>query len=189
MKAIDIFKKISERQIGGVMLHKNMMRAHDFLGIRCMKRLHEYRMFKELSENDGVERYAINHLNMVVIDGHIPAPFIVPEQWQYIDRLSVSNENRRRYMQEMFKTWHDWEKGTKKLYEECYKELCDMGEVAAAKKVGKMVADIDMELKGLERKFILFNEIEWDLKTIMMFDDEWHDYYKEKTKEIGINIC
>lgn len=189
MTAVDIFKKISMHQISGVMLHKNMMRYYDFLGLHCMKRAHEYHMFKELAENDGIERYTINHLNHVIIDGHIPPPFIVPESWENVDRLTVKNDSRRKYLMEGMTKWHEWEKTTKAAYQAFYKELCEMGEVAAARKVLKLVKGVDKELKDVERLYIKMNEVEWDLKSIIGFADKMHDHYANKTKHIGIKIC
>lgn len=189
MSAIDIFKKIKEHQVSGVMLHKNMMQYYDFLGFHGLKRLHEYHMFKELMANDIVERYAINHLNRIIVEGHIPAPFKVPENWANVDRLAVKNEYRRQYLQDGMKKWHEWELLTKDTYQGLYKELCDMGEVAAAQVVLRLVEDVDKELKYTQRLFIKFTKMDWDLKSIEPFEKPMHDKFAKKTRKLKFEIC
>lgn len=189
MNDIDIFKKINDNQIQGIMLHRNMMIYYDFLGIRFMKRCHEFHYLSETTSNDTINRYVNNHLNRIMIIKNVSSPFDIPENWENVDRMKVTNDSRKQYFKQAIDKWHDWEIETKKLYQECYKELCNISEIASAKKVIQLISCVDDELKFLERKIILFTELEWDLKSIMMFDNELHDKYAKKTKEIGFNIC
>ncbi len=189
--AIEIFKHLSEHQIRGVMLHHDMMRAFDFLGMRGMKRLHEFRMFSEMVENDGLNRYVTNHLNRILIDGKIESAFSIPQGWEGVNRLDVTNENRKKYWHEMFMVWLKWEEGTKKAYEAAYKELCDIGEVAAAGKVRSMIEGVDRELKKAERMKIKFDMSNWDCAVyVSLYDHELHEDYRTRLKEeMRIDIC
>ncbi len=187
--SIDILKEIAQHQLEGLMLHSDMMNCYDFLGLRAFKRIHEYHMFKEMMERDSICRYAINHLNKIIInDNHVDAKFYVPQSWASVDRLSVTNTNRQSYLKQFMETWHDWEKCTKKFYSKKYKELCDNEDPATAKKVMMLLSDADMELKSVERWVIKLNEIDYDMKVIVIFEDEIHDKYAEKTKKLGIDI-
>lgn len=182
MIATDVLSKIEQHQISGVMLHKNMMTAYDFLGLRSFKRLHEYRMFCELEEADRTMRYAINHYNRILPDGHPTAPFVVPADWVNVDRMSITNENRRKYLKIMMEKWVAWERNTKDAMQKLYKELLDAGEIATAKKVLRLVCDSDHELKNAERLYIKLVENEFDLKCVSVFEKEMHDHYKKKKK-------
>lgn len=49
--------------------------------------------------------------------------------------MDVDIATRQNALKTGISTWIDWEKETKSLYESMYKELCDIGEIAAACKV------------------------------------------------------
>lgn len=189
MSSYEILKQISSHQLTGVMTHHDMMLSYDFLGLRCFKRMHEYHMFSEMAEHDGINRYSINHLNKIIINDNLISYFDIPKGWESENRLNVNNSNRKSYLQNMMNKWHDWEIDTKKFYSLKYMELCAEGDLATAKKVMHLLKDVDKELKCLERWLIKLDEIEYDLKIIATFDKEVHDEYKDKTKEIGIDIC
>ena len=62
--------------------------------------------------------------------------------------------------------WINWEKESKILYEDCYRNLVDISEVASAEFVMRFVRDVDLELKEAERIFRVREGINWDLGTI-----------------------
>ncbi|MEG0282945.1 MAG: hypothetical protein RR662_07200 [Clostridia bacterium] len=189
MNDIEIFKKINNQQISGIMFHNQMIKYYDFLGFRCFKRMHEYYYFKENASNDTINRYVINHLNKIIINADINYYFKIPENWENVNRLSVQNENRKSYLKQGIEKMHEFEIKSKEVYQNAYKELCNLGEVASAKKVMQLVEYVDMELKEVERLYLKLQKIDFDLKVIETFDNEMHDCYKEKTKNIGIDIC
>lgn len=48
-----------------------------------------------------------------------------------------------------------------------YKELCNLGEVAAANKVKCYICDVDEELKHAEKKLIKLETIDYNIGTII----------------------
>ena len=45
------------------------------------------------------------------------------------------------------------------------------------------------ELKYLTRKMLEYKTVDYDMDYIIFQQDEMHDHFKEKTKELGIDIC
>lgn len=203
MTVNEILTKVSEHQIKGLMLHKNMSKAYDHLGIRSFKRIHEYQEVSENAENLCLDRYADNHTNMMLRTNDIASPFDVPMQFYNTSRLQVTNGDRQKFHKAMFDAWHAWEVDTKKLYSWAYNKLCSLSKdvddykqydrdgVATAKtKIGYLLECVDNELKDCERKYIIMSQLNWDIPLfITRYDDEWHDEYHEKTKKIGVDIC
>lgn len=70
-----------------------------------------------------------------------------------------------------------------------YKELVEIGEVAAAMKVKELICDVDCELKRAEREFLYKKAVDFDMIIIVEEQAELHEKYKEKEKEIGVDIC
>lgn len=63
------------------------------------------------------------------------------------------------------------------------------GCVADSNKICDLVSDVDMELKHLDRLFLKLRAMSFDAVGIMEMQEELHEYYREKTKSIGIDIC
>ena len=47
----------------------------------------------------------------------------------------------------------------------------------------------DQELKYLTRKMLEHKAVDYDMDYIMSQQNEMHEHFKEKTKELGIDIC
>ena len=189
MAASDVFSRINSHMVEGMMLHNQMADYYDFLGLMGFKRLHEYRFLCEATQMRGVSRYYINHYNKLLPPTDVLEPEIVPAGWGKYTRMDVEPSTKRNAIRTCMDKWRKWEFDTKKLYQESYSDLCDIGEVAAACKVKELVADADMELKCADRLCIKLQSVDYDLCTIFLMQDEMPGQYKEKEDPIGVHIC
>lgn len=181
MTAYEIFANISAHQISGIMLHKNMMKAYEFLGIDFMAMWHKHQLMEEMQCSNDIDLFVIQNLNRVLTDRHSPAPFTVPSNWGNVSRLEISNTNRKQYFKEMFDKWHEWEKRTKALYDKSYLQLIEIGDINAAEKVKHLSCAVANELKEVERKYIIFSFNDWDIKSMSaVAKDIKKCYAKEK---------
>lgn len=92
-------------------------------------------------------------------------------------------------MREAFEKWYAWEKETKEFYEKQFKILTDNYKIADADKVNELICKVDEELKYVTREMLEYKAVDYDMDYIMFKQDEIHDCYKEKEKQIGIDIC
>lgn len=185
----DIFAMIEEHQISGMMLHEQMADFYDFLNLHGFKRMHEYRFLCESRSMRMVHRYFINHYNMLILRGHPSSPDAIPSGWGAYTRQQVTQDVRRRAVRDGIAKWDAWERETKKLYETAYKELCDLGEIAASEFILQLVLDVDKELKYVDRLHINLESIEYDMSAIYLMQDELHEKYRKKAKSVGVDIC
>lgn len=189
MTVDEIFSKIVEHQIEGLMLHEQLANFYDFLNLHGYKRCHEYHYLEECCIMRTTQRYYLNHFNKLIKVSDVKDPEIIPTSWYNYNRWDVDSGTRKNALKSGITAWVDWEKSTKKLYQEMYKELCDIDEIAAACKIKSLVMDVDCELKYAEREAIKLKSIDYDLNSVYLCQDEMHKKYKEKTKEIGVSIC
>lgn len=189
MTANEVFSKISSRLVEGMMLHEKMADYYDFLGLMGFKRIHEYRFLKDAAEIRGVHRYFINHFNMLMTESSVYQDWKIPQSWDGRTRDEVKTETKRNAVIAGLEKWVEWEHDTKRLYEQCYVELCDLDEVAAACKIKKLIIDEDMTAKCADRLHIKLKGMDYDMPTIYILQDEIHSEYDERTKKIGVNIC
>ena len=186
---IEVFNRISARQIKAIMQHTQWADMFDFLGLMGEKRWQEYRAIDEFAEMRGLHRYALNHCNKLILNSTTEAVNEIPTSWYNYTRLDVDNETRKTYVKRIYEDWYKWEKETKEFLEEQFKILTDNKQIASADKVNCLIQGVDQELKRLTRKMLEYRAVNYDLDYIMYCQPEMHEHFKEKTKDIGISIC
>lgn len=179
-----IFSEINARMIAALMLHDQMADYFDFLGMKGYKRLHEYQYFSESMERKKLNQYYINHHNKLIPDIYSGQVTVIPENWITANRISVGKSTKQKGIEEGFHQYHEWESETKSLYEHYASKLREMGAVADAIMVEKLVKDVDQELKKLERIVVDLISSGYDMVYITESQQGLHDKYKEKLSEI-----
>ena len=189
MTCAEVFTKIDTHMKTGMILHDQLANYYDFLGLMGFKRIHEYHFLREAVSMRGLNRYVINHHNMLIDDGEMHIESAIPQAWHKSTRRDVGISTKRSAVKSGMEMWTDWERKTKKLYEECYCALCEAGEIAASRKIRQLVTDVDMELKEADRLALKMQAIDYDMQTMILMQDELHECYREKEKNIGVDIC
>lgn len=188
MTAIEILSEIHTHQIKGVMLHDEIATVYDFMALRGYKRMHEYQALQEFVNARSTSRYAVNHLNQMLIDGNPTIAKITPSGWKSATRFDVNENDRKTWVKEYFKKWRAWEQETKAFYQTKFKDLMALGAVSCANKVNELIKDVDCELKKLEREYLAIASAGFDMLFIAERQNEIHDKYEAMEKEIGVNF-
>ena len=185
----EVFTDINSRQITALMFHDEMADLFDFLGLRGFKRMHEYQYLSESGEHRALKRYYINHHGSLIPTEDIDPIEIIPYDWYQYTRTDVPVGLRKQTVQKAMEQYKSWETGTKALYESCASHLLKWGCIADFNKVSNLICDVDTELKYLERLCLELRSVDYSPDYIQMLQDKYHEKYKEKCKEIHIDIC
>jgi hypothetical protein len=185
----EIYSKIASHMIKGMMLHEELADYYDFLGLQGYKRCHEYHYLDETCAYRGLCRYYINHHNKLILKVEFDNPNVIPDSWYKYTRQDVDNNTKKNAVKNGITVWVDWEKETKSLYEQMYKELIAIDEIASALKVHELICDVDCELKKAERYYLNKKAIDYDLTEIIAEQKPKHEKYKKKMKKLGVSIC
>lgn len=180
MTVEEIFRTISSHMIKGVMIHEQLADYYDFLNLHGYKRCHEYHSKCEMKGMRKLHRYFINHYNRLIEEEVIENPDVIPASWYRYTRQEVDANTKRSAVKSGIERWVSWEEETKTLYEKMYKELMEIGEVAAAKRLCRNIHDVDKELKWAQRKHINLVTSDYDIGYILGEQDHLHDWYKER---------
>lgn len=97
--------------------------------------------------------------------------------------MAVDANTKRTAVKDMMTKWIQWEKDTKQLYSEMHQELCTLGEVAAALKIDCFLKDVDDELVHAEKKYIKLETINYDINTIIGWQQPMYKKYKKQLEE------
>lgn len=182
----EIFSEINNRFIGAIMMHGQFADYFDFLGLRGYKRLHEYQHLAESIERRKVCRYYINHHNALVKEDFSGEVKIVPDAWYTAKRLSVGKSTKQKAVEDGFIEYHNWESETKSVYEKYAQKLREIGSVADAIFVEKLVEDVSAELKTVEQMISNLISTGYDMVYITENQSEIHEKYKKKLKGIEV---
>ena len=179
-----IFSEINARMIAALMFHDQMSDYFDFLGMKGYKRLHEYQYFAESLERKKLNQYYINRHNKLIPNTYSGQVSMIPDSWLAANRISVGKSTKQKGIEDGFNQYHEWEADTKSIYEHYSSRLRELGAVADAIMVERLVEDVDKELKKLERIIVDLISSGYDMVYITESQQGIHDKYKSKLHEI-----
>ena len=190
MTIVEIFSKINEHMINGLMLHDQLANYYDFLGLEGYKRCHEYHYFAENMAYRALNRYFINHHDMLIPETEFSNTNAIPKSWYAHNREDVDMATKQNGVKAGLEKWVGWERETKKLYEQMYQEAMNIGEVAAAQKILCLVKDVDKELKKAERYWLNKMATDYDMVSIIEEQKRKHKKYQHKMEHcLHIHLC
>lgn len=182
-----IFAKIIQHMIKGLMVHEQMADYYDFLNLQGYKRCHEYHCIVEACNYRKTCRFFINYYNKLVPELPVENPKVIPANWTGYTRQDVDMSTKRNAVKKGIEMWCDWEKETKQLYEKSYKELMEIGDIKAAKFVEELICDVTHELKKIYRYSLNLKAVDYDIVYIVESQDKQHKKFKKLTEQF--NIC
>lgn len=186
MTVEEIFSQLAAHMIKGLMIHSQMSDYFGFLGLKGYQECHKYHYFEENANYRAINKYYLYHYNKLIPETRIDNPNIIPDSWYRYTRQDVNSTTRKNAIENGFNEWINWEKDTKKLYEQMYNELLSIGEVCAAYQIGKCIDDVDNELAYAEQKVLELKSIDYDIGIIIEEQKQVEKECKKKLKEIEL---
>lgn len=175
----EIFTELSGHMTKGVMLHAQMADYYGFLALKGYMKAHAHHMSKELKGLCKLHRYFLCHYNRLIEEPEIENPDAIPATWYRYERQDVDASTKRNAVKNGIEKWVAWEVETKALLEMRYKELLDMGEVAAAEFIEDYIEAVDKELKKAQEKHICLTSLDYSLSYIIGEQDALCDRYHD----------
>lgn len=189
MTVDEIFSTLASHMIRGMMTHEQMANYYDFLGLSGYKECHEYHFMHETCTYRKLCKYFISHHNKLIPHATIEDPRVVSDNWYRYTRQDVDNNTKKTGVRNGLNLWIAWEQETKKLYEQMYKELMDINEIADTEMIRCLIEDVSCELKKAEKYQLNKKAIDYDLISIVGEQHELKCKYAEKIQEIGTYLC
>lgn len=181
MTVEEIFNKIATHMYEGVCYHDQLARIYDFLGLYGYSHCHLYHSKEEQDSYHYLIHYYSTHYHKLLTIAPEKHE-LIPQSWYKYTTMSVDKNTRQNAVKEYAQKQIDWERSTKTLYQEMRKELCEIGEIAAALLLDKYILDVTHELKHAEKLLLKLEAIGYDMPTII----DWQKPLKDKyTKKIG----
>lgn len=150
MEVSEIFARLKKHILEGMVFHDEMVRYYGFLKCDDWKNEHEWHYAEETDGYRQLCDYYMTHYNAMIPVLPMERPDVIPESWYRYSRHDVDENTKKNAKEVGMNKWVAWERETKDLYQEMWKELIDIGEVAAAQFISRYIRAVDEELKNAE---------------------------------------
>ena len=177
----DVFTQFGQHMIKGLMVHTQLSDFFNFLGLKGYHKCHEYHYYEESRNYRRISNYYLEHYDKFIMDGNISNPQIIPIDWYQYTRQQVDIATRENAIQKGFEKWINWEAETLRLYQDLYKELLDMNEIASAAEVNYYIEDVNEELAKAQQKYLELRMTDFNISDIV---DEQQSLVKKYTKKM-----
>ena len=183
MTVEEIFNKIASHMVDGIAYHDELVKGYSFLNLWGYVKCQEYHYYEETRNYKQFEHYYVTHYYKL-LQITPEKKTLVPATWYKYSMQAVDVGTKRNGIKELLTKWIEWEKDTKKLYEEMYSELTNLKEVAAAIELQKYIQDVDEELSAAQKEQLNLESIGYNLDVIIDWQDDIKKKYKKKIKNI-----
>lgn len=178
MRVNDVFSRIHDRQIEGVMLHHALGMYFEFVGLSGFAEMQNERMKNEDACMVKLEKYFIKHYNMLLNPNELTIREYAPEKWYELDRFDFGKTDKEDAVKSFVEMWVEWESASKKTFEIAFGDLNDLREFAGAMFVKKIVCEVDYELAFAEELYLELMGVNFDFMRVQEIDDLVCEKYK-----------
>lgn len=166
MTTHNVFTKLANRMVGAMMIHTQLTELFNFIDLKSDAKWQKKQLHDESNGLLKLEKYAAQHHHILITSDNPPQVDILNIDILKHPNDKLSPDDKIRLIQYALKEWIEWEKKSKVIYEDSYRNLVDMSEIAAADFVLQYVKDVDKELRDAELLYRVRDAIDWDLATI-----------------------
>ena len=162
----EIYTSLANRMIGAIMIHSQLVQIFAFVDLLPDMRKQESQLQEETHGYSELNKYYIQHHHNILIADNPPQIDILNLGLLKKSSEELTPEDKTYLIKYGMKEWIEWERKSKVIYEDSYRELLDISEVASADFVSRFVRAVDLELKEAEKIFRVREGIDWDLSAI-----------------------
>lgn len=189
MELQEIMNKVASHMVSGMMFHEQMSEYYLFLNLKGYSKCHEYHFMDETCNYRKFCKFYTKHFQRL-IHTDIEVEQYIPESWYKYTRFDVDKGTVQESVKKGLEMWVDWERKTKKMYQEVYTELVEANEIDAAIYMEKLVRCVSKELEKVESYHIKKTIIDYNISDIMAEQHHKKEKYKGKIKEmVGDKMC
>lgn len=167
MTAQDLWSKISDHQLEGVMLHFQLADLFNFLSLPNLSAHQEEHYQIENKALRETHCYASKHHGVLLRESRQEAPELIPATWYKHTKADVDKSTRKSHLMNAYEHWYKWEVETLKFYSRMYKEAMDACLVADACQVKTLLQKVSRELSELECSYTKLKLCDFDMSMVL----------------------
>lgn len=185
VKLMETYSIISSHLIKGLMIHNQLMSYYAFLGLNGYSKFHQHQYLEESANYAKLLQYYTKHHNMLIFNSLVSDPEIIPPDWKDKPRTDISPKDLPKLASYAQNRWVLWERRTKELLQQSYKDLVSIGEVASADFISDYIKDVDEELSYAESEMLLLESTGYDMSYVADVQNDLFKKYSKKKVRVG----
>ena len=166
MTVHEIYTALGNRMVGAMMIHSQLVEIFAFVDLLPDMRKQESQLQEETHGYSELNKYYIQHHHNILVADNPPQIDLLNLGMLKKSSDKLTPEDKAYLIKYGLNEWINWERESKIVYEDAYKHLVDISEVASADFVSRYVRDVDLELKEAEKLYRVRDGINWDLGAI-----------------------
>lgn len=184
MSVDSIFSELSSHMIKGIMIHDELCNYFDILGLKGYRACQEYHFIEESMSFRRLNKCYIENEYMLISKTNPSFDGVIPNSMYKQNKQSISQNEKRASVKEMFSQWVNWETETKELYEKAYTSLMELEEIYMASIVMDLVCDVSKELNKAKSYLLNLKAVDFSINYIIEQQEELYKKYNKKIKNI-----
>lgn len=180
MNCHQIFSLISKHQLEALMFHEQMAEYFSFLNYSGYICMHEHMLIEETKGHLKTKRFYTEHYNKILQDTGAENPKVIPSEWYSREQKDANDSVKIRAVKEGLQAYHNWEKHTVELYQQCVKHLLNSGHILAAEYVTGLAKDAFKEVKEIEGIILNLTSVDYDMTYILSSQRMLKEKYKSR---------
>lgn len=184
MTCEEIFSRIANAYLNGIMFHTQMVQYFDFLNLHGYKRMHEYHRKCESKCSCKLHGYYTNRYQKLLPETGEYAKSAIPKEWYNHERIELSASDIKSGVKVGFQKWVEWEKSVCAILNEAVKDLGELGDYAAAYEIDMRLCDTEDELKRAERMLLALKSVDFSIDFIQEQQSKLHKKYKKNAEKV-----
>ena len=182
MTVEEVFNKLASHMCEGIAFHDEVMRVCAFFGFWGLTKLHMHQAREEKEEYEKLHYYYATHCFKLLQLEEVEKAKLIPDSWHKYTTQAIDIGTKTSTLKNLLNKWIEWERSTKKLYQDMRKELDALGEIDAAIEIDKYIQDVSKELSYVEKQLLKIETINYD----WIYITEWMEDLDHKyTKKLG----
>lgn len=176
---------VADRLLYGVMAHSQMVQYYDFLSLSHYADAHAKHYHEESDTYHKYTRMLIGEYNYIYRTGaSTNVPKLVPDTWEYVERFTINNEDRKKEVAKGLKQWLDWEEHARKVFRDAHDYTYTHGELYTAAMIRDMIGSVNDEIRDIKQYISKRSAI---ADAVMVEEDKYHGEASpdEKAKEVA----
>lgn len=167
MTAEEIFSQISTHMVKGLMIHSDYADYYYFLNLCGYGETHNKRYIAESLNHRNLQKWYIRHYSKLLPQAKFDYESVIPQSWYKYRRTDVDANTIRKAVKDGLETWVEWERETKKLYQQMYQELMTLDDIFGALYVKELICDVSDELCDAEDFYLKKKALDYSLSDII----------------------
>lgn len=184
MSAVDVVRKVVERQTIGLMVHAELVAYFDFLGINGFANVQRLRYKDESREMMYTRKWFSDGYDGVINVGNVSDVGIVPNEWVGSDtrRIVANGGNVKNDVKYAFERWIEWEENSLKVYGDSMYDADNLGDGRLSEFISYIVKCTDREVRYAKDMYWKLRNVDWDSYTVLLMQKDSVKEYKKWIK-------